>query len=104
MEDRKNWKSQMRVEIVYEDGVRESVEGDVVLVYKGQADGNEYRPMLAVAGALDVRALYGLLILLDMQLADDHDALDTAIDVWRENRDRLLQEAVENRKEEEADE
>lgn len=99
MQGEKRWKSAMHVEIVYGDGTHERVEGDVVMVFKGQDAGHEYRPTLAVAGRLDVQALYGLLILLDMQLADDPDALDTAIDVWRENRERLLQEAIENRKE-----
>jgi len=104
MEKEKRWRSTMHVEIAYEDGTREGIEGDVVMVYKAQATGSEYRPTLAVSGALDVRALYGLLILLDMHLADDPDALDTAIDVWRENRERLLQEAIENRKEVSEDE
>lgn len=104
MEKDNRWKSTMHVEIAYADGTREGVAGDVIMVYKAQAVGNEYRPTLAVSGALDVRALYGLLILLDMHLADDPDALDTAIDVWHENRERLLQEAVENRKEVSEDE
>lgn len=104
MENAKRWKSTMHVEIAYEDGTREGVEGDVVMVFKGQAAGTEYHPTLAVSGALDGRALYSLLILLDMQLADEPDALDVAIDTWRENRERLLQEAVENRKEVSADE
>lgn len=104
MDKEKRWKSTMHVEIAYEDGTREGVEGDVVMVFKGQAAGSEYHPTLAVSGALDVRALYSLLILLDMQLADEPDVLDVAIDTWRENRERLLQEAIENRKEVSADE
>lgn len=104
MKMEKRWKANMRVEIIYEDGVRESVEGDTVMVFNAADEAAGYRPRLAVSGPLDVRALYGLLILLDMQVADDPDALDTAIDTWRENRERLLQEAIENRKEDNADE
>lgn len=100
----KRKKANMRVEIIYEDGVRESVEGDTVMVFNAADEATGYHPRLAVSGLLDVRTLYGLLILLDMQMEDDPDALDTAIDAWRENRERLLQEAIENRKEDNADE
>lgn len=84
----------MRIEVHYDNGDVIRYEGNNALIYVIRAEGHEQRVTLGVGGKLDALSICYLLTLLDLQLQEDTEILDIALELWREHRARLAAEAM----------